>query len=271
MNGVPLARALGRHLETGPHVGIGVLQRHQERHRERRAARERRDFPQRRRIRFACQIHADAGRYDDGRLARIEARIDERVAPRAACLEIDGHEAQPVRHAEAELVQPTALPCLRARPVDFIDGHARRHVGAALHEAVEPRAENHVLTRAARSLLDDQILDEARTRDDRCAKRSRELRIHVAALPPVRPRREQLQPHFVGEHVRRRIAFDMQRAPQRDARGRAVGALVDDIVHRRALTRSTGRAAPAPAAAIRDRPDRAPSSRACPSACPRTA
>ena len=42
-------------------------------------------------------------------------------------------------------------------------------------------------------LLDDQILDKTCPRDDRRAKRPRELRIHVAAAGPVFGGRRQLQ------------------------------------------------------------------------------
>ena len=74
MNGVPLARAPSRrHLEPGPHLGVGELERQQERHGERRARGERRDLAQRGRVRLPRQVHADAGRGHDRGPAGVEA------------------------------------------------------------------------------------------------------------------------------------------------------------------------------------------------------
>lgn len=90
---------------------------------------------------------------------------------------------------------------------------ARGDLRPALRKAVEAGAEDDILTHPTAGVFDDHVLDEARTRHDRGTKRPRELRIHVAALVPVRARCKQLQANLIVQHMRRRIDRDVQGAP----------------------------------------------------------
>jgi hypothetical protein len=73
----------------------------------------------------------------------------------------------------------------------------------------------------------DQVLDEAGARHDRRAEGAGEVRVHVATLAPAGRRVQQAQADPIVEHMRRRVGLHMQRTPERDARGGAVGGGVD--------------------------------------------
>ncbi|KNH07816.1 Malate Na(+) symporter [Candidatus Burkholderia brachyanthoides] len=133
---------------------------------------------------------------------RIGGAITVMLAPALACLEIDRHEAQVFRHAETRFDQTATLPCLRRGLIDFEDRQPRDDIGAALREAIEPRAEDHVLGESMRRPFDYEILDEARPRDNRHAKRPREVRVHVAAFALVVARHEQAKADAVFQHMR---------------------------------------------------------------------
>ena len=128
--------------------------------------RERRDLAQRGRDRVPGEVHADAGGGHDRRPVGIEARGRQPLPPGVARLEVDRHEPQPRRDAEAELDQALALPGLRTGLVDLEDPQAGGELRPALGEGVQAGAEDDVLADAAASLLHDQILDEASTGHD---------------------------------------------------------------------------------------------------------
>src|SRR6185312_1035511 len=102
-------------------------------------------------IGLLAEVHADTRRGDDRRLAAVEAGLCQRV-PGIARLEIDRHEAQPRRQAEAEGRQALPFPGLRPWAVDLEEREVRGDLGPALREAVEARAEDHVLRAAALGL-----------------------------------------------------------------------------------------------------------------------
>jgi hypothetical protein len=158
MNGVPEARAVLGALAHRPLLGLDELERQHERQRQRRAGRERGDLAQHRPVRFAREVHADARRGDDCGTLRVEAHAFERGPPRRARLEVDRHEAQPIRNRKAELDEALPLPRLRARLIDLEHAEPRRELGPSLREGVEPRPEEHVLIDAA-VLFVDEIFD----------------------------------------------------------------------------------------------------------------
>ncbi len=216
------SRPLRRHLQPGPHLGVRQFQRKQERHGECRSRRKRRNVAQRRRVRFLGEIHADARGHDDSRLASVEAGRRESVPPGCARLEIDRYETQPIRDTEAELDQALTLPRLRAGLINLKNLEARRDLRPPLREAVQAGAEDDVLAHSEAGLFHNKVFDEAGAADDRGAKRSCELRIHVAASKPAFTRGQQLEADLVVQHMRRGIHRDMQRTPQRNPRGRAL-------------------------------------------------
>ena len=115
-----------------------------------------------------------------------------------------GTKPQPVRDAEAEFDQAPTLPGLRARLIDLEHAKARRDLRPSLGEAVKAGAEDDVLAQPAAGLFHDEVFDETRTRHDRRAEGTRELRVHVAAAAPVLVRVQQLEADFVFQHMRRR-------------------------------------------------------------------
>ena len=127
MKGVPLARApFAARSKPGTHLGVRELERQQERHGERGSRGERRDLAQRGRDRVLGEVHADAGGGHDRRLAGVEAGGRQPLPPGVARLEVDRHEPQPLRDAEAELDQALSLPGLRTGLVDLEHPQARR-------------------------------------------------------------------------------------------------------------------------------------------------
>ena len=147
--------------------------------------------------------------------AGVEARRRQPLPPRVARLEVDRHEPQERRDAEAELDEALALPGLRAGLIDLEHQQAGGELRPALGEGVEARAEDDVLPDAAGGLFGDEIFDEAGARHDGGAEGPRE-RAHVRAAAPSVVRRRQLQADLVFEHVRRRIDLHVQRPPQGD-------------------------------------------------------
>jgi hypothetical protein len=69
-----------------------------------------------------------------------QAHAFERGPPRRARLEVDRHEAQPIRNRKAELDEALPLPRLRARLIELEHAQPRRELGPSLREGVEPRA-----------------------------------------------------------------------------------------------------------------------------------
>ena len=116
----------------------------------------------------------------------------EPFPPGIARLEIDRHEPQPVRDAEAELDQALPLPGLRTGLVDLEHPQAGGDLRPALGEGVQAGAEDDVLADAAAGLLHDQILDEASTGHDGGAEAARAVRVHVRAAAPAVVRSRQL-------------------------------------------------------------------------------
>ena len=102
-----------------------------------------------------------------------------------ARLEVDRHEPQPLRDAEAELDQALPLPGLRTGLIDLEHPQAGGDLRPALGEGVQAGAEDDVLADAAASLFHDQILDEASTGHDGCAEGARALRVHVRTAAPA--------------------------------------------------------------------------------------
>src|ERR1043165_7664061 len=113
-----------------------------------------------------------------------------------------------------EIAEALTLPCLRLGTIDFEDRQPRSELRPALCERVESRTENYVLPNATINLFLNQILDQPRTGQDRSAKRPRKL-AHVRSTAPVPFRRDQLQSHFVFEHMRRFLDLNMQLPPHR--------------------------------------------------------
>ena len=123
--------------------------------------------------------------------AGVEARGRQPLPPGVARLEVDRHEPQKRRDAEAELDQALALPRLRTGLVDLEHAQARGELGPALGEGVQARAEDDVLRDAAGGLLRDEILDEASAGHDGGAEGPRE-RAHVGTVAPAVVGRRQL-------------------------------------------------------------------------------
>src|SRR5437773_10075527 len=115
------------------------LDRKHERHGERGARSERRDLAQRRRDRALGQVHADTGGRHDRWPPGIEARRCQPLPPRVACLEVDWHEPQERRDAEAEVDEALALPRLRAGPIDLEHKQTGGKLRATLGEGVQAR------------------------------------------------------------------------------------------------------------------------------------
>jgi hypothetical protein len=145
------------------------------------------------------------------------------VEPRIARLEVDRHEMQPGRHAEAEVDQALPLPGLRARLVHLEDMQAPAQIRPPLREGVETGAQDDVLADAARRLGGDEILHDPRARHDARAEGAGEAGIHVAPLAPGILGRGQPQADLVVQHVRRRIDRHVQRPPEGDADGGVIG------------------------------------------------
>ena len=150
------------------------------------------------------EVHADAGGGHDRRLAGIEAGGRQPLPPGSARLEVDRHEPQPLRDAEAELDQALSLPGLRTRLVDLEHPQAGGDLRPALGEGVEAGSEDDVLADAAAGLFHDQVLDEASTGHDGGAEEARALRVHVRTAAPAFVRGRQPQADLVFEHMRRR-------------------------------------------------------------------
>jgi hypothetical protein len=155
------SRSRNRSLNPGPHLGVYQLDRKQERHGERGARSERRDLAQRRRDRVLSQIHADTGGGHDRRSPGVEARRCQPLPPPVACLEVDWHEPQERRDAEAEVDEALALPRLRPRLIDLEYEQTGSNLRPTLGKGVETRSENDVLPDATGSLFRDEIFDEA--------------------------------------------------------------------------------------------------------------
>ena len=77
--------------------------------------------------------------------AGVEARRGQPLPPGVARLEVDGHEPQERRDAEAELDEALALPRLRAGLIDLEHEQAGGELRPTLGEGVEPRSEDDVL------------------------------------------------------------------------------------------------------------------------------
>ena len=161
----------------------------------------------------------------------------------AADLEIDGHQAQPVGDAVAELVEAPTLPGLGTRLIDLEHPESGGELGPALGEGVEARAQDHVLGDAEVGPLGDQILDETGPSHDGSAEPTRAVRVHVRAGAPAIVGRRQLQTDLVVEHVGRRVEHDVHRAPEGDAHGSAVRhfGLLDSHAAILAVRRSAAR------------------------------
>ena len=175
MKGVPLARAPSAARSIpGRTSGSAKLDRQHERHGERRARRERRDLAQRGRDRVLGQVHADPGGSHDRRPVCIEAGFRQPLPPRFARLEVDRHEPQVRRNAEAEVDQALALPRLRTGPIDLEHEQPGGELRSTLGKGVQARSEDDVLPDATGSLLRDEILDEASAGEDGGAEGPRE-------------------------------------------------------------------------------------------------
>ena len=171
------------------------------------------------------EVQGDAGRDDDGRPSGSKSAATSCVPPRSAPLEVDRHQAQPLRHTEAELDETPTLPGLRARLVDLEDPETRRQLGPPLGEGVETGAKNDVLRHAVLGLLGDQVLDEAGAGDDAGAEPPGAVRIHVRSLAPAVVGRGQPKADLVFEDVWRRIDLDVHGPPEGDAHRRSLRRL----------------------------------------------
>src|SRR6185436_825315 len=210
-----------RSLNPGTHLGVRQLDRKHERHGERGARSERRDLAQRCRDRVLGQVHADTGGRHDRWPAGVEVRRCQPLPPRVACLEVDWHEPQERRDAEAEVDEALALPLLRAGLIDLEHEQTGGKFRPTLGEGVQGRSEDDVLPDAAGSLFRDEIFDKAGAGHDGGAEGPRE-RAHVRTAAPSIVWSYQHQADFVFEHVRGRIDFYVQRPPQGDPYRRVV-------------------------------------------------
>ena len=87
-------------------------------------------------------------------LSGSKPAAEQPLPPRAARLEVDRYQPQPVRDAVAELDQPLALPGLGTGLVDLEHPQAGGDLRPALGEGVEAGAEDDVLADAVAGLLE---------------------------------------------------------------------------------------------------------------------
>ena len=109
-----------------------------------------------------------AERRHDCRAAGIETVVQQAFPPRIG-LEVDRHEAQPLRRAVAQLGEALPLPCLGCGWSTSNTVSLGGDFGPALGERVDSGAEEHVLVDAVVRSLGDEVLDEPGPRDDRGA------------------------------------------------------------------------------------------------------
>src|SRR2546422_2601515 len=86
----------------------------------------------------------------------MKAGVRHLLPPARPRLEVDRHEPQPLRDAEAELDQALPLPGLRTRLVDLEDPQAGGDLRPALGERVQAGAEDDVLGDAVAGLFGDR-------------------------------------------------------------------------------------------------------------------
>jgi len=119
-------------------------------------------------------------------------------ATTAGCpdLEVDWHQPQERRYAEAEVEVDgaLALPRLRSGPIHLEHEQTGGKLRPTLGEGIQARSNDDVLPDAAGSLLRNEIFDEAGTGHDGCAEGPRE-RGHIRTVTPSMPR--STKTHFV--------------------------------------------------------------------------
>jgi hypothetical protein len=162
---------------------------------------------------------------------RSRSRIHQLLPPRVARLEVDGHEPEERRDAEAEVDETLTLPGLRAWAIDLEHEQTGSKVGPTLGEGVQARSEDDVLPHAQSSLLRNEVFDETRAGDNGGAKRSREW-AHVRTALPSLVRSHQAQADFIHEHVRRGIDLHVHCSPQGDPYRRVLWLRYLLIIHR---------------------------------------
>src|ERR1041385_5436719 len=112
-------------LNSGTHLRIDQLDRKHKRHHQRRARSKGSGLSQCRHDRLLAQVHADTRGRHDRRSFGIEARRDEPIPPRIACLEVDRNELEVRWNTETKFDESLSLPLLRAGLINLEHPHVR--------------------------------------------------------------------------------------------------------------------------------------------------